>query len=881
MLLVDFSINDASFRSTTKATSMSMQPVIESMKVVVFDQNGIYLSQSDAELTEKTETGNVATGKYQAYFPISDKDEKRFVHFIANYTGKIEYGTELEVISKLTTSGTQDAFWQRVELDNLMATGSGSEMVLNSDAQTKLSNITLIRNFCSFTLTSTPETSNLLITGAEIYNVPAKGTIAPYSSDRSGYVGSSKSGFIESYQNYTTPEALIAAGYVASVPIDRTLKTYSTDAVKAATKGTVTLFSYEREEPVDEPAYILIKGKWGKSESARSIATETWYKINLRDVNDKYYPLLRNFNYKININNVKQAGAATAEEAAHSAGSGDISTDLRFSSLTNISNGEAKMSVTQTEVMLVSSNPVTVNYQFVANQVLGTVDNVGEIDGNSVVITLGKPGLSGKVFEGEPGIVDLSSSTSITRAASDDHEWRTLTFTPNAPAEFPRTQSVTITGNYSYKINKGTPEEETLSGSVSRTIEFTLRAKPVLSAEVRGNDGSDIDETVTSEKGTAFKLRVGIPDGLPSSIFPLILHIESSQNTLSSNEILPVESRKSSFNESRPTVAYLKTVNWTDYDQATIKENGVNYIDIKFKTSDDISNTFIHVSNEYFDPAITELKNPGKSSPTVNDITLTWVGSDRTDNSQFLIVNGQTILTAKVPKASTGVTFAINGALPVSGEKFQEVGNYAYYSYVVRSTVAGSDTRNMRVVVNDGSNSATVDIPVWKKRVTVGNTAFTSFNGGSGAKDNNRNSDWVSESNKKVWYGVVLKNRSTNRYLLDVGGDFDVSTANNLIENDERYCFQINESFVRSVNGMYLDIYSSLLNSQFGISYVNPNTLSNNYNNGFVFRNKSNTNRTFSVNNNALDVESSVLTLGVQNRMRWYAYPCKFEYVQP
>lgn len=579
MLEVEFTVHDASFQEETKA--FSLNPDIRTLKVVVFDNHGVYISQCDAQLTD---TGN-GTGTYSANFPVSDKDEMRIVHFLGNYTDPVEYGTELEIISQLITRNKVDGYWQRVEVDNLKAVEQNGEMVLVHHDQ--LDNVTLIRNYCAFTISTDPAASHLDIEVAEVYNVPDRGSIAPYSSDKSGFVGSTKGGFITAYEGYSTPSSLIADGYNACVPINSELTVHSGDQVlKTKTGETITVFSYERETPIDNPPFILVGGKWGATEQARASASTTYYKINLRDTDDNYFPLLRNFNYKINIKEVKQEGSLTREEAASSAGSGDISTDIRYNGLTEISNGEAKMVVTHTEVMLVTADPFDMKFMFIPDITSGTSDN-----GSNVTITLGPAGSSGAVFSGVDKIV---------KGDSDDAEgYRSLRLTPNTPDAVPKKQNVVITGTYT------DPQGHT--ATIARTVTFLLHEKPSFTAQVL--DSGKQAAAIAAVKETEFYLRVGIPAGLTSSIFPLNLEIESDKNSITPAEHLPVHSSKSRFNDTKPAIVYRKDINFSAYSSGEVVD-GMYYVDVHFKTNKANSACSIRVDNQYFVYATATLTNP-------------------------------------------------------------------------------------------------------------------------------------------------------------------------------------------------------------------------------------------------------------------------------
>lgn len=600
MLKVEFTVHDPSFKPASKAFGDNLDVDAMTMKVVVFDQHGVYLSQSDADLVK---TG-VGTGTYSAYFPVSDKDEMRIVHFLGNYSETIEYGTELEVISQLIVTDKVDGYWQRKEIANLKAREVNGDMTLEHGED--LDNIVLIRNFCKLTI-SAMAGSNLEISQAYIYNVPDAGSIAPYSSEKSGFVGSTKGGFITDYSSYTTTKKLIDAGYDACVPLNSNLiEHHNTDVLVNAEGTEIHLFSYEREMPLNDPPFIIVGGYFGKTPgdiaAAKTANRETYYKINLRDQDENYFPLLRNFDYKIAISEVRGEGSTSIDEALASPGSGDISTDVRFNSLTEISNGEAKMMVTETEVMLVSNAQHEIKFKFIPDITdLDANGNDISANGSEVTITLGDEGSTGAVF---------ASESMIVKADSDDAQgWRTITFIPEEPGANPRKQSVEITGTYDDPTDDD-PSDGTRQLTISRTITFLLREKPQLTASVRNAASTSSISELEATKETPFVLRVGVPAGLPSSIFPVELKIEASANSITPVDHLPVTSAKSTLDSRKPIIVYTKTVNFSEYTAAP-HSNGEALFDIKFKTNKAASATDILVHHNLFQPTLTYFTNPG------------------------------------------------------------------------------------------------------------------------------------------------------------------------------------------------------------------------------------------------------------------------------
>lgn len=596
----------------TKAFSHEIDVNNLSLKVVVFDQNGVYMTQSTASFN-KSQTPENATininynnggsasqqvKKYafEAYLPGSDNHDHRIIHFIANYDGAVAYGTELEVISQLSVSGNVDAYWQRVDEVDLYAEDKGEGLMFQTETYTKLSTVALIRNFCEIKVEAA-DGSGVEIVGAALFNVPTSGNVAPYSSDKSEFVGATGK-FISGYQEYQYPQNLIAAGYDGAVPWGYSLSTplYDGDnnvsVTSAGADGKVILFSYERETPVDNPPYVLVKAKYNGS------STATWYKINLRDLQDNYFPLLRNFSYQIKISRVTGAGKATAKQAAESTGSGDISTDLGYLDLPEMSNGEASMSVSESQVVLVTDELREVKFKFLPDADVDTSNNNMAMDNNNTVskeypitITLEKPDQTGAVFNLTPGLITNSGNGIISydSTVKDAEGWRTLTFRPMSPGQVEKTQAVTITGKYDYEKNS-----QHYTGTVSRTISFLLVGKYTMTLN---------SPTVAATQGTGFDLIVTLPENLPHAIFPLTLDIESDKNTISANG-LPVKYVTSKWNSSKPAIVFEKIVQLGDYTQ-----NGGNVVTIPMKSNIAESACKIRVDNPYFNEISTDLTN--------------------------------------------------------------------------------------------------------------------------------------------------------------------------------------------------------------------------------------------------------------------------------
>ena len=574
--------------ASTKAGAFADEAKVNTLRLVVFDEEGFVSEVVPATLDE---TGK-KSGEYVATLALSY--EHRTIHFIANYTGTIPFGTAEDAIATLYTSDKYDAYWQMVDMPDgitVMADNngdpildSGNNMVFDDSVISALDNIVLIRNYAKFTITSASG-SNLQIESACVVGTANQGAVAPYNRE--------KSDFVTNYANYDYPADLIAAlEYNGCIP-ESAVPTTITDAVWADVEsGACTIYSYERELPLSNPPFILVKGKYGTTAAERSAASSTYYKINLRDSAENYFPILRNYNYKINIKNVAKAGEATIQEAIDGPGSGDISTDINFLDLTNISNGEARIFVSFTDKVLVSGNAIQLKYKFIPDMTDPNTTANGD-----VTITKGESGYFGPIFPAT-GNTDVV----ITSNEDGDH-YRIVTLDPRDPDQYNRTQTLTLTGHYTDKNGE--------AATISRIISFTLREKPEIILSCAA--------TVAKTANTALPLAIKIPGGLSQSMFPLDMMIEAEKGTLSpststsiteAEKNLPVRYGTSLFDSSRPGYYFIRQITWSEYEAATLTD-GYKSFNAAFVTTAAASATAIKVRNDYFIDGNTYFKNTG------------------------------------------------------------------------------------------------------------------------------------------------------------------------------------------------------------------------------------------------------------------------------
>lgn len=611
--LVNFSVDLPKELVQTKV--FSDDPVINNLRVAVFDEN-YYLEDyvlatskgpvdspvdnSHPNVNYDSENQGTTTWNYQVTLPTSD--EYRIIHFIANGPDDLGFGTEVEVIGNLFVTGKQDAYWQRVELeDGIVADGTGN---LKSTTASQLSGIQLIRNFAKISITSSPKaTSNFELEYAYVMNDASAGTIAPYCP--------STRDFIQNYQNYNSDELWATFNYEAWMPTEYTLNTnVPSDAGTVdgewktpGSNGYAETFIYERETPQDNPVIVLIYGKYyADVENHPDSYIECYYKVDLKNTEDAYFPVHRNFNYKINIRKVSTPGRTTVQEAIDMPGSGNVSTAVENEELTNISDGVSRIAVSFTDTTVVSGNAFELKYKFIPDfqNAPTTYDNVRVLDPEEAANATGKRiTITTTPDDGGSGMFTFTVDDSHT----DAEGYSTITIDPVEPGSITRTQKLQI---------KGIAIDGT---AISRDITVVLRQKGQLQlycqpSEIQDKEGSEVDVVLQ------------IPGGLSKMIFPLEIKIESADMSIvpAKGDNLPVESGQSIIlanpstpgdetTTGKPAFYFIKTVTWADYNAAALESDATKHIVCHFKSNTNDSETTIWAANRYFYTGYTTLGN--------------------------------------------------------------------------------------------------------------------------------------------------------------------------------------------------------------------------------------------------------------------------------
>lgn len=600
----------------TKALGETVDLATNGLWVIVYESGYRCEVVQATNLTESP----AGSGKYTCSLTLSVTENKRNLHFISKYGFTAADAPYEETrLGSLTSEGGVDAYWQIRTLNNIPY----DVPTLKSALEGSTGSITLIRNFAKVTM-SVKSGVKFQLESFKVFKTPSKGYIAPYISS------GSDNGFVFGYDgleylgNHTASPVVKGAidVYPGRMPSDCTLSEYSSADADGASfyDDEASQYFYERPVPTEDPAFIIVKGKYD-SDNDGSYADEStsYYKVNLRDGDGNYYALLRGFRFKVNIEQVTSTGYATVIEAYNSAGSGDISTSLEYSSINNISDGVCRLFVNATSFTAIKAGTIELKYKFIPDyDNASTTPKNTEVDvdvttNTGVEITVKDPATGI-----QPSIAkNASNQWDVTVGSSDVDGWRTITIKTNSPESLYKEQVITIRG-------RGKNSSTNVTTVLQRDILVIVRPTLTLFAEMAEPDGKGYTSIVPKNAaGQDVWVNVWIEDELPESIFPLNIMIEAEKLTLTpaSGEQLPVE-RGQTLNPDattqKPAFHFVKTLTWTEYRglPATNKEissdvtRKMRKFVCKFKTNTAVSASNIYVSHELFNTATTGFTNP-------------------------------------------------------------------------------------------------------------------------------------------------------------------------------------------------------------------------------------------------------------------------------
>ena len=589
-VLIDFTVQVKDPTIATKA--LGQQPTLRNLMVAVFDASGYLLEYTFAtEIDLATENATHYTYKVA----ITQSDDPRIIHFIGNAPDKLTFGVEETVLADITGSigvnPDDGIYWCRREVPQISGTNSGGAMALaeddamevsspiyQADLQTRayFSNVGLIRNFSQIQLKST--SSDFTLEKYYVVGTPKEGLAAAYNYSTGQFVnyykgdntvtGNEDTGYTFNLGDAKTFAEIITEGYDANVLPTAAKFTLGESSVESNwIANGASAYVYECEKPLraEDAVYIIAYGKYSDGKNY-------YYKIDMRDENG-YFPIIRNFKYTINIEEVTRAGYETIDKAATSAGSGDISTSLETKSLAYISDGVASLEVEYIEKYIVTPGNVTLEYEFLDN-----VQNDNAGDPAKMWIVVNEAGATGAAIAAVNG-----NAYTVGQNITVSQNPGTLTITPTSLTDVPKSQTLTIFAEY---VNGNA------SHILQRTVNYIVQSKRTMLVSLAPSE-------VPNEAGSEFDVKISLPAGLSKSIFPLEFLIESGALSINPhNDQMPVRSGFSLVDNTKSSFYFVKTFEYDDYNP---ESGAINIVDCHFKTIKGQAETHIYAANPYFE----------------------------------------------------------------------------------------------------------------------------------------------------------------------------------------------------------------------------------------------------------------------------------------
>ena len=586
MVLVEASFTVPHMHETRSFES----PVISSLHLLVFDENGYLIQVCDAE---PVDSFGVETGiEYKYRVELGQSNYKRTIHLIANSpitinangTSAYRLGEhERRVIDNLYTEGGNEAYWASVSLENgitgVQKIVGGKQVFEPSEELIEaLTNVPMVRNYTRVKVTNN---ASAYLADAEIMmmNIPDRGSVAPLISDGNYAQFATHARAANSSLNYND---IAAQGYEGYEPNDMSLTNSSWGAMHEF---------YERRQQISgkevaTPAFAIVRGRYVGANGED--AEYSYYKIDICYTDEttgavELYNLLRNIEYNITIIEVLGRGYATLNEAATNAASNNLNFAVETKSLNSISDGERRLSVEYTQRVLTEGDAeFTLKYKYETNISTGATNN------NAVVFS----NLAGNVLavNNPNGATDAAKYIVSNVAGADG--WNSVTFKSQAVSGT-KLQTIILT-----------------AGNLQRSIELILGEPYTMTLDMVPGSSTNV---VDSKVGAAVEAKISLPLGLPEALFPLEIYLVAEKMTLSpdaTKNVLPVITGLSATgvpSSSGIHFGYIVTIDASYYYVEDTNGNRTgeyrNEKMLYFKTSTADSSSRVNIYNPYFNIA--------------------------------------------------------------------------------------------------------------------------------------------------------------------------------------------------------------------------------------------------------------------------------------
>ena len=570
-----FSVLMPDARPSTRAFGETA--TVTTLHVAVFSSvGGSWFLEEMVQATGLSANGG-ANNEMEFSVKLTESQDKRRIHLIANYKDlSFPFGDDASLVGLGSVLHDHDVYWGYVETP------------ITDDNPP--SHIPLVRNFAKIALEVADDVKNFKLTGFGIHNMPDKGTVAPYNNK-----GGTFAQFMASDNVCNTYENLFSTqGYEGNEPYDM-----QPIAITAAASegfhvpdadGIVAPFYIceRRNRGAENPTSVIVKGKFEGGK-------ETYYKLDIiyqdnQTNTNVYYNLLRNFIYTVRITQVKGHGYDTLAEALRNPASNNVSGSTEVNEFTNISNGEERLFVSTTYLLLVNNNPVDIYYQYIPDITNPTtVSNDYKKQGaeNNPVTITAPTGPNLVLEKVVPADENVKTPTDL------HYNWRKITLTPNTPGTA-KEQKITIA-----------------AGGLQREITLVLRQPYAMTVKVFDKKTYDNNQTfskkVLGNSAEQVIVRTSIPSGLSPNLFPLLFTYSTAANTL-----YPLAGSGMYATTGNKTYGFVYELGYEEYTACPRdpEDNTKVMFDCTLQTNCTQNASVVYVDNPYFNRGSDYFVNP-------------------------------------------------------------------------------------------------------------------------------------------------------------------------------------------------------------------------------------------------------------------------------
>lgn len=786
------------------ATRSMADPAVTSLNLLVFDQNGYLVETATATVGGNTSWEDKTTptdaAKTQAFtVTLTKTSAYRAIHFVANadVSGLADFGHEDALIPSLVSTDTDDAYWQRMEFANGIASDSG----------TKLDNSTvvpLVRNFAKVTVTES--LSNFVLEGFVVMNTRSEGTVAAYNAREREFAE-----FVDSNNKARAYSAMIAEynGFEAgeqqnATPADAAFTTaskYVRETAAGATDGT--------------NPYIIVKGKWVASGTPTAQTESKYYRLDFVNAGGTsgLAAILRNFSYNFTITSVEKAGMSLDEVMNATEGENNLSFQEATQSLLNISDGTGQLFVSATNVTLVSNEPYILMYKYVPNISTGTTANGSASYARKDAYNADRSAFESTYFDStKSGTIDDAFINAQDASMRDYYKefkgYSYITLLPRSPQANTLNDVIVITG-----------------GELAREVRFTLQEKINMTVEAYdGNVGVE-DNEVARATGEKVWVNITIPANLSQYIFPLEFEIEAgalsiypdanpnTNVTTAERNNMPVRTgatiaidEATGTLKSGNTFRFVRTLSLAEYNALKTAANGAETVTFtsQFLTNKDESASQVYVANHYFNTGFDGFANP-KTTANFTNVAL--------NGGAYYGANQTVTLTFKAPDSTGPINVKLEniaGLTPTgtANEDGTYTTTYSGGTHTLtfttnswggpRSVTFSADTSSVKY------NSATASATVNKIHIAAGKLKISGIEYAKNGINQYAESATVTVQYNGSNVGQFLVNRNTTTN----SGEFDLS-INSLPETSDLSKLNVNLSYTTTVWGVRDDYTTS------------------------------------------------------------------------